>query len=191
MPIGRVRTVHEADTDTFSALVTAVVYPDRLGAGTLPPGIDPVVRTKRLVSRGLRAQLRTGSLLTGQLYVALDFFPGIKVASLRMGTDGLPELPTIPGDMEKLQQQVSSILKKLDAVPFDAIGQNLNRVLQRLDKLSATAEREVLPELRDSLQAIAQTLAADVPAQQDARAALRAMTKAARALKTLADGLDR
>jgi paraquat-inducible protein B len=182
---------YDPAADAFSAPVTAVIYPDRLGSPSFSGKSASAVRARHLIKRGLRAQLRTGSLLTGQLYVALDFFPEAKPAALIVGKDGLPELPTIPGDMEELQQQVRAILKKLDAVPFDEIGRNLNRVLVRLDGLSAETQRELLPELRASLAAIAQTLAADAPAQQDARAALRAMAEAARSLKALADGLDR
>ncbi len=189
--VAAVRIDYDAATDVFSAPVTAVIYPDRLGEAVATRKANPAARARMLVRRGLRAQLRTGSLLTGQLYVALDFFPQAKPAALVVGKDGVPELPTIPGELEELQQQVRDILKKLDAVPFDDIGRNLNRVLVRLDGLSATAERDLLPELRDSLAAIAQTLAADAPAQQDARAALRAMAEAARSLKTLADNLDR
>ncbi len=182
---------YDTASDTFSAPVTAVIYPDRLGNPAFSGKASATARARHLIKRGLRAQLRTGSLLTGQLYVALDFFPSAKPAALTVGKDGLPELPTIPGDMEELQQQLRGILKKLDAVPFDDIGRNLNRVLVRLDGLSADAQREVLPELRAALASIAQTLAADAPAQQDARAAMRAMAEAARSLKALADGLDR
>lgn len=196
--IGSVRSVrlaHDAATDTYDAPVVLVIYPDRLGA--LKPGADAPQKVAALVKRGLRAQLRPGSLLTGQLYVAFDFFPKARPASLRT-SGGLPELPTVPGEMEAMQQQVQTIVQKLAAVPFDDIGvearaalANLNVTLKRVNSLSATAEKDLLPDLREALATINRTVAGDSPMQQDTRAALRALADAARALTALADGLDR
>jgi len=64
----------------FLMPVLVTVYPDRLrrpdGNRDLPDAQgEREERLKTLIGRGLRAQLRTGNLLTGQVYVALDFFP--------------------------------------------------------------------------------------------------------------------
>lgn len=207
VPIGEVESVniaYDAKTDSYSAPVTAVVYPKRLNLPESALG-NPKTRVEELVRKGLRAQLRTGSLLTGQLYVALDFFPDAKPAHAASLKDGRIELPTIPGDLQELQAQIRDIMKKVEKIPFDTIGQDVHRTLvtldatlKRLDTLSATAEKDVLPQIRDSLRAIGETLATtqsmmggDSPLQQDTRAALRGVTEAARSLKALADGIDR
>lgn len=199
--IGAVRSIHlshDAKTDTYLAPVTAVIYPERLGEAVGDSGGSAQQRANALVKRGLRAQLRPGNLLTGQMYVALDFFPDAEPAKVTMVDGGAVQLPTVDAEMIEIQTQVRSILKKIEGVPFDDIGKEarttlvtLNQTLKRLDGVMADTKGEVMPELKDSLRAISQTLSGDSPTQQDTRAALRAMTDAARALKSLADGLDR
>lgn len=198
--IGSVRSIHlthDAKTDSYLAPVTAVIYPERLGEAAEGGGTSQA-RAAALVKRGLRAQLRPGNLLTGQMYVALDFFPDAAPAKLAMLDGGAVQLPTVDAEMIEIQTQVRSILKKVEGVPFDEIGKEardtlvtLNKTLKRLDGVMADAKSDTLPELKDSLRAISQTLSGDSPTQQDTRAALRAMTDAARALKSLADGLER
>lgn len=198
--IGSVQTVrlgHDNATDTYYAPVTAVIYPERLGeAGDL--GENPGQRAQALVKRGLRAQLRPGNILTGQMYVALDFFPNAEPADFAVLDDGTVRLPTVDAELVEIQTQVRNILDKLERVPFDEIGiearntlTTLNGTLKRLDNVLVAGNDGMIPDLRDSLQAISQTLSGDSPTQQDTRAALRAMTDAARALKGLADSLDR
>ncbi len=171
----------------FSAPVLVDIYPDRLApkradAGSKSDRDRRVALIADLISRGLRAQLRTGSLLTGQLYVAMDFFP--EATAVRFNPQLIPlELPTVPGDLEELYQQVQSILRKLDKVPFDSIGQDVHHALvsmdaalKRIDTLAARADKDMLPELQKSLEAMRQTmeatqasLAEDSPLQQDTR----------------------
>ena len=55
-----------------------------------------------LMARGMRAQLRTGNLLTGQLYVALDFFPDAPRAKINWSRTP-PEVPTTPGSLKDLR----------------------------------------------------------------------------------------
>lgn len=193
-----VRLVYDEKTDTYVAPVTAVIYPERLGEAAPKTSGAPVSIAERLVKRGLRAQLKTGNLITGQLYVSLDFHPEAPAAHARADADGTIEVPAIPGELGELQASVRAILKKIEAVPFEELGHEaqrtlvtLNKTLARLDTTLANTDSKLLPELRDSLRTISATLAGDSPTQQDTRAALRAMTDAARSLKALADGIDR
>src|SRR5262245_49094597 len=84
IPVGEVVEVGaqvDARTFQFSAPVSIVLDAQRLGVKIrdLPPGADIASMRKelidRLVAHGVRAQLRSGNLLTGALYVAFDFFP--------------------------------------------------------------------------------------------------------------------
>lgn len=198
--IGRVKSVgliYDSASETYLAPVAAVIYPERLGEAA-PAGAEPLKVADRLVRRGLRAQLKTGNLVTGQLYVALDFHSDAPPAHAGRGEDGAVTIPTVPGELGELQASLRAILKKVEAVPFDEIGVEtkrtlvtLNKTLARLDTTLAGANAELIPELRDSLRTIGATLAQDAPAQQDTRAALKAMTDAARSLKALADNLER
>lgn len=209
--LGQVRAITMAvdkSTGDFTPLVTVDVYPDRMGAiGDAPKPQTDAQRRQRLaeaVRRGLRAQLRTGSLVTGQLYIALDFFPSAAPARFNANAEP-PELPTVPGDFEELYKQVQAILRKLDQVPFDTIGQDVHKVLttldgtmRHLDAVATRTDKEVLPELRDSLkemrtsmEGLTAAMAGDAPLQQDTRRALKGLTEATRSLKRLTDTLDR
>ncbi|MES2356481.1 MAG: MlaD family protein [Pseudomonadota bacterium] len=158
----------------------------------------------RLVERGFRGQLRTGNLLTQQLYIAMDFFADAPKTKIDW-SKGPPVLPTLPGPFEELQATVSRIFKKLDKVPLDAISGDLRRTLQsldgtvrRADKLINRVDTEVVPEVRSTLEgtrkalgSVESTLAVDAPLQQDAREALRELGQAAQSLRTLTDYLER
>ncbi len=114
---------YDPKTRNFMMPVTMNVYPDRLGRR-----FRESVRDKdsvagrellqRLVKQGLRGQLRTGNLITSQLYIALDLFPKAAPATVDVTRDPV-ELPTIPNTLDELQLQVADIAKKLDQVPFD------------------------------------------------------------------------
>ncbi|HHV7525451.1 TPA: intermembrane transport protein PqiB [Burkholderia orbicola] len=189
-------------TKNFLMPVTINVYPERLGRRfreTIESKGEPARReiVERLVQHGLRGQLRTGNLLTSQLYVALDFFP--KAPPVKIDTAHLPlELPTVPNTLDELQLQVADIAKKLDKVPFDQIGANLNSALANADKLFKQLDTQVAPEARDTLSAAKQTfstaeatLQQDSPLQSDVRGALKELTRTLQSLNALADYLER
>lgn len=175
-----------------------------------------------LVERGLRAQLRTASLLTGQLYVALDFFPKAPPARIRpKGPYGHPEFPTTPTPFEEIGAKLNRLIDHLDRLPFEEIGRDLRAtvqgarrvadspaLLEALQSLNAALKevRELVGELRAgtapeltatleearrSLAAAQATLAADSPLQSRLNTALDEFAAAARALRTLADTLER
>ncbi|GEO80107.1 PqiB family protein [Pararhodospirillum oryzae] len=212
LEVGRVRSIdlsYDRVAGDFNTVVTVDVSLSRL-ARTGMPTRDEELRARwtermaALVKRGLRAQLRSDSLLTGQLYIALDFFEKADPVAFDPKADP-PVLPTVPGDLEALYAQIRTILDSLGKVPFDTLGQDLHAVLTRLegtlgrlDKALARTDREVLPEVRDTLGELRRTVetlhgsvAPDAPLSQDMRSALRGLTDAARSLKSLADTLDR
>lgn len=80
------------------------------------------------VMRGLRATLQTGNLLTGSSLVAIDFYPEAGSASLGEFA-GYPEIPTLPGGIGRLQQQVGQLLSKLNALPIEPALQDLDAML--------------------------------------------------------------
>jgi paraquat-inducible protein B len=82
---------------------------------------------QRLIDeQGLRAQLRSGSLLTGQLYVAFDFFPDAAPVKVDWSQE-TPVLPLVPSTLPDLEAKVSGILAKLDQLPFAAIGADVKQ----------------------------------------------------------------
>ena len=144
--------------------VRVKLFVDRLrgqrGRQALADGtpFDPQTFMDRLVARGFRAQLKTGSLLTGQLYVALDFQPGAPKAAVGWN-HAPPELPTVRGSLQELQTTVASIALKIDKIPFDIIGQRLaqtlengNKLMSQLDQVTAPEARAMLSDARKTLQ---------------------------------------
>lgn len=189
-------------TKNFRMPVTANIYPERLGRRfreTIESKGEPARREilERLVQHGLRGQLRTGNLLTSQLYVSLDFFP--KAPAVKIDPSRVPaELPTVPNTLDELQLQVADIANKLDKVPFDQIGANLNHALANADKLFRQLDTEVAPQARDTLSAAKQTfstaeatLQQDSPLQSDVRGALKELTRTLQSLNALSDYLER
>ncbi|MCU0767644.1 MAG: MlaD family protein [Gammaproteobacteria bacterium] len=220
VPAGEVRRVevdYDAQRQEIRIPVLVEVGAERLYASATADTrqqrdrIDPRALLDSMVARGLRAQLRTGNLLTGQLYVALDFFPDAPPAQIDW-TAKPPVFPTMPGSYSEIEKRVGSILAKLDSVPFGEIGtelaatlETLNAALGSIDRLAATADRDLLPELRlgveqarRSLASAGKTLASaermvapDGALQGDLRQALREFAEAARSIRVLADYLER
>ena len=180
-----------------------------------PASDDEKRRTfvRRLVEqRGLRAQLRSGSLLTGQLYVAFEYQPSAAKAKIDLSQD-VPELPVVPGTLVVLEAKLTTILDKIDKLPLEAIGNGLKKDLEELEltlkgatKLLTDADVVLVPQLKAGLDDVRRTLAsveramnsadatilgADAPAQQDLRNALQEFARAARSLRVLAEQLER
>ena len=123
------------------------------------------------MEKGFRGQLRTGNLLTGQLYVAIDFFP--RAPKVKFDTSKSPlEIPTIPGVFEDLEATVASVVRKLDKVQYEQIGVDVRKMLATLDKTlqadvlvkrldaeSAPALNRTLDEARQTLKSAETTLA--------------------------------
>ena len=195
----------------FRFPVGIAIYPQRLVAlmprDSQQPQLDEASRKARwnaLIERGLRAQLRSGSLLTGQLYVSMDIFPDAPKAQIDW-TRTPPVLPTVPGVMTEIQETLSHLARKLQNVPLDQIGtdtrlalKTLNRTLESADTLVKRLDADVVPsarstldEARRTLTTAERTLNADAPLQQDLRGALRDLSRAAQAMRLLADYLER
>jgi paraquat-inducible protein B len=94
-----------------------------------------------LIDRGLRAQLGTVSLVTGQLYVQLDFFPGTPVR-LVGGDADVPELPTIPTPLQQASQTAQEILEKIQPLPLDHLFANVLGITQGLNSLVNAPETQ-------------------------------------------------
>ncbi|HUH92133.1 MAG TPA: MlaD family protein [Casimicrobiaceae bacterium] len=167
---------------------------------------------KRLVEeRGLRGQLKSGSLVTGQLYVSFDFHPDAPKAKVDLSQEE-PELPVVPGTLVALEEKLTRLVDKIDKLPLEAIAGDIKKDLESLDQTLQSAERlvsdadvKLVPELKTALEDLHRTLGAveraansadtgllgsNAPAQQELREALQEFAKAARSLRLLADQLE-
>lgn len=202
--VGEVRSItlrHEPRTTVFETAVDINLWPERMRTNNRTPSVQ---RMQRFVEHGFRAQLRSANLITGQQYVALDFFP--KAAKATMDARKMPpEIPTIPGSLTELQDSLGNVVKTLEKVPFDKVAEDLRKALATLDTTLKRADvvmqklaEEVAPELRSTLEqarktlsSAQQVLATDSPAQGDLRDTLQEVTKAAETVRSLADYLER
>jgi len=174
---------------------------------------------EQLVEKGLRAQLRSGSIVTGQQFVALDFFPGVPLA--KVGLEGpYPSIPTMPSPIEEIGVKVNQLVAKLEKLPIDQIGndlrdtmqgakritnspelletvKSLNAAVKELQSLATELRTRTTPEATAALQqaqralaAAEGSLAADSPQQYRVKAALDEISGAARALRVLVEFLE-
>jgi paraquat-inducible protein B len=157
--------------------------PERFGGGTSAYVAEKRRQIlERLIARGLRAQLKTGNILTGKLYVDLDFYPDAKKQELRMA-EGHQVLPTVPTSIEEITRSVNTVLDKVREFPFGKIGADMTQTLANLDKAIVQAD--------GTLKSIDTLFAKDSPLTQELQDTLRELSDAARSLRVLADYLER
>jgi paraquat-inducible protein B len=99
---------------------------------------------KHAIDLGLRAQLSSVSLVTGQLDVELDFLPG----SPKIFADpaaGIPEIPTVQSDLQHLKDQLLKLdLPQLANSARGALASAqlvLNRIAGKIDPLTDSVQR--------------------------------------------------
>lgn len=192
---------YDAAHPSFSMPVTMRLYPGRFGDrfrenASTPDDVDEELLTQ-LVRHGLRGQLRTGNLLTGQLYVALDMFPTAAAAKLDLTRNPI-ELPTVPNTLDQLQTQVANIAGKLDRLPSYQIAKDLSESLKNADHLFSQLNTEIIPQAHDTLAAAKQTFDAaettlrrNSPLQSDLHHALGELARTLASLNALSDSLER
>ncbi len=109
---------------------------------------------KAVIERGLRGQLQTESLLTGVLYVALDFFPGTPISLVQQpnGDNPYPEIPTIPTALEQAKDAITRIIEKLEEIDFKGLAQSLTETVNGVNQLVSS------PALKSTLRRLDQTV---------------------------------
>jgi paraquat-inducible protein B len=88
----------------------------------------------KLIEKGLQARLRSGLLLTGQLFIDLILSTDTPAQPVRYA-GGHPVIPTLPGTGEQIIASVSDFLKRVETLPIEQIGSDLTASLQRLRQL--------------------------------------------------------
>ena len=201
--------------DTVRIPVTLEIEPQRIGVER-GAGEERYVVMAALVERGLRAQLQSGNLLTGELLIDLGFHPDSPPAKLDLSRTP-PEIPTVPAQLEALEASVTAVLSKLAALPLPALVDDLRRTVEsvdglvsspdtkqavaalsqaavRLDTLIGTLDQRVGPLLvqaRSTLASADGLVGADAPLRYDMNALLKELTGAARSIRVFADYLER
>ena len=102
-------------------------------------GRQDVNNIKELVKRGLRAQLEVQSLVTGQTSVNFDFHPNTPAQIVNVQTD-LPQLPTLPSDIDVLKANLTSLVAKISRLPLEQLSQELLDTVASADKVTKDAD---------------------------------------------------
>jgi len=137
---------------------------------------------ERFVREGLRAQLKSGNLITGQLFVDLDFYKRTPKAEIRT-LDGYPIIPTqTTAPLEELTNKANEFLNTLNELPLGEIGDDLRDTVRGAKEIATSVElKRSVSELEQALKQVrgtAKDLNADVVPKlsatlEQARATLR------------------
>jgi paraquat-inducible protein B len=196
---------YERRGNSFPLIVTAKLYPRRMGQayeilaaqGKTESEETLAVFAGTLVNRGLRAQPRSASLLTGKLYIALDFLPRSPRVAFDASIRPL-ELPTVNGTFQELEAGIARLVNKVNDLPLEQIAADLHTDLADLHETLSELHARTLPNAEDTLSALHRTLdsadrtlGVESPLQHGLTDTLSETRSTLQAVRELADYLDR
>lgn len=125
-------------------------------------GNDPDIQghLNELLKSGLRGSLKTGNIVTGALYVDLDFYPKAPEIKDMRSFGGYPVIPTVSGGLAQIQQKLMDTLDKINNLPLNPMinqatstlnesqrtMRELQKTLDNLNKITGSASMQKLPE---------------------------------------------
>jgi paraquat-inducible protein B len=196
---------YEPRDKSFPVIVTAKLYPRRMGQAYEALAAQGKTESEEtlaafvgaLVNRGLRAQPRSASLLTGKLYIALDFLPDSPRAAFDGSIRPL-ELPTVNGTFQALEANVGRLVNKMNDLPLEKITADLDTDLKDLHETLSEVHTRLLPTAVDTLSALHGTLDSadrtldfDSPLQRGLTDTLSEARSTLQSVRELADYVDR
>lgn len=204
--IGEVEDV-QLELDTLSGQIRIPVVigiePERFGQTGSIDSDSGNRYMYELVANGLRARLKTANLLTGLQAVDFELLEDAEPARVVMG-DRYPELPTASGSLDAITSRVARIVDRVDQIPIESIGKNLDEVLMTLrgtlaevETLAGSANSDLMPSLAGSLEKLEATLdsadgmmAPDAAIPREIERLVIDLSEAARAIRLLAERLE-
>jgi paraquat-inducible protein B len=196
---------YEPRDRSFPVVVTAKLYPRRMGdayevltaQGKTESDDTLAAFVGTLVNRGLRAQPRSASLLTGKLYIALDFLHASPRTAFDASIRPL-ELPTVNGTFQELEANIGRLVNKVNDLPLEQITADLHTDLTDLHETMSELHARVLPSAADTLSALhatldsaERTLDVESPLQRGLTDTLSEARGTLQAVRELAEDLDR
>jgi paraquat-inducible protein B len=138
--------------------VLLYLEPARLGLEDSEESVEGMRQSIALgVANGMRASLETGNLITGALYINVDWYADQPAAAISE-FEGFPVIPTIPSGLGRLEQQVASLLEKLNALPLEPMLTKATGTMGTMDgtlaSLTATLESLKVILEEDSTRAL-------------------------------------
>ncbi|MEI6708590.1 MAG: MlaD family protein, partial [Methylococcales bacterium] len=208
IPVGKVTDITlELDDKTTDIHIPVIVElePDRIKKINAAEHLTSKDRLAYLIAKGLRAQLQTGSLLTGQLFVAVDMFPKSKVVT-HNNTTGYPEFPTTPNTLDQFTNSAQVIMDKISKLPLETIADEIDKTLVSLQGTSKAATNTLVTakgtlgnadntlktadKTMNSAQQVLSTLEPGSTAQFELNQLLQQLTQTASSVKQLSNYLE-
>ncbi|WP_033069561.1 intermembrane transport protein PqiB [Thalassospira australica] len=223
----RVGTVDSVDLEyvvnqrSFRVPVEVTLEPERVQlVGGRLGDVDPTETIETLVDNGLRARLKTGSFITGQLFVDLSMQPVSPARYLGNGQGNIPELPTLPQKLDEIANSLTSLLEKVETFPLEEIGIRLlgtvegmenivtspalndgmvslqqaaagiSSLVTNLDASVLPATQTALDAAREALGGVRDVTSATSPVRYNLEQALKELSATARSLRELTEFLE-
>ncbi len=165
--IGRVGQISYKliDNVNIQTIPVLIQLDTRLMASHFPPSVldEGENGFKDALKNGLRASLKSGNLLTGQLYVDLDYYPNETYAGVELQGD-IIVLPTVHTGLEGIGTQVSSLLEKFNQLDIEEliakVGQTSDEATRALDNVNRAmvSSKGVVADAQTTLKEIAETV---------------------------------
>ncbi len=121
----------EQDTYEVKAPILVELHPETLSKFAQIKAPEKLI--EEWINKGLRAQLKTASLITGQLYIDLSFQKSPDPFLISY-TDNIPIFPTIPATFDRLTQSATDALENFSKIPLLEISKELREAAKRLNK---------------------------------------------------------
>jgi paraquat-inducible protein B len=159
-----IKVRYRQSTDDSRIPVVGEVWAKRLRElGGREPNVELL---RELVAKGLRARLASASIVTGVMYVSLEYAPDSPASYAEIpGPGAIPEIPTLPTKLDEVTQALSNLLSSLSTTDFkgtaDSVSEAMNGVNQAVTSSDLKAAIEQLPRVLSGARALTRTLKAD------------------------------
>ena len=147
-----VQIVYDPAKEAILAPVHFEVEPERFVGIGKQAVTDVGAAVDMLVARGLRATLQSANLLTGQMLISLEFVPDAPPATVTRENGAFVIPTTDTGSISGLEASAAELLRKVNAIPFESLGRNLDQTTAGLnDLINGTQMKQVMTSLNTTL----------------------------------------
>ncbi len=182
--VTNIRLIFDPADDSLRIPVIIELEPEKIERTDIAER-QPVEGLKLLIERGLRAQLQMQSIVTGQLMIALDFFPDKPAKHVSFLKEYL-EIPSVPTAFEELTKTIQDL-------PIKEIVKKLNLTLNSVRKLIQHIDKKIDPlitNISKTSELTQYTLDGMQATLKQTEKTLSTFSEAARSTKSLTDYLQ-
>jgi paraquat-inducible protein B len=143
---------YDAATDRLRIPVRYEIDPERIAGSGAALARGPLENARMLVRQGMRARLASANLLTGQQLISMEMVTNAPPAEVELA-DGVIVMPSAPGQFASILDGVNQVIARVEAMPLQQIGDNLNDTIAGINALVRG------PELQAAIASLQGTLA--------------------------------